>query len=170
MQPTKQPISLPAGVGGGTLDTYREITDEGEVASALEALLDCRAGALTTAGGGGLEESLQGVGCVPFATVVSRRRKYEGGGIAVDLDEVVEPAGMDYSIGEVEVMARGEEGVAEAQARIEKFMKDHGIKTQAESGKVALGKVLSIIHRSNPAHFDMLREALGHKHVKLTQV
>lgn len=97
------------------------------MAEALERLLGFLPGALTAGREAGLLERLMGVGCVPFCTIVSRRRKYAGGGISVDLDEVVEPEGMDYSIGEVEVMAEGEDEILRAQQRIEEFIRDNGI-------------------------------------------
>ena len=125
----KEPISVPGAGGNQGLDTYREVTDEAMVAISLENLLGLEPGSLPQGGGDGvLLNALESVGCISFCTIVSKRRKYASGGIAVDLDEVVEPEGMDYSIGEVEVMAAGEGGVADAQARINAFMDAHGIK------------------------------------------
>jgi len=108
---------------------------------------------------------LSSVGCIPFCHIVSQRRKYVDlqRGITVDLDKVVYPPQFSYCIGEVEVMAEDESRVAEAEEKINAFMRDMRINSE----KAALGKVIAFLLAERPDHFECLQKALGKKYPKL---
>ncbi|MFO0702766.1 MAG: CYTH domain-containing protein [Candidatus Andersenbacteria bacterium] len=118
------------------VDLYDELDDE----AAIREHLGLPKGAA-------LRDALTAAGYVPFATVVTTRRKFEKGGFHIDLDDV----DFGYRVGEVELMANDDTGAAAASKRVDDFCDLHGI----PRGYVR-GKVVEFMRRSRPELYQRL--------------
>lgn len=133
----KQPPEGGSRIGETAVQRYVEVSCDGEILSAL-GLLE----------GDDMAEVLRRAGIKPFAVIKSVRQKFKRKKFAIDIDETE----FGYSLAEVELMAKDEQGVEEAQKEIMAFLAECGI----GDVKRQLGKVAVYLRENSPEHFKKL--------------
>lgn len=93
-------------------------------------------------------EVLTDNGYLPFATIVTKRRKYQSGDFHIDLDEM----DFGYACADIEQVV-DEAQVETATAAIEAFAKQLGLQ------RTTAGKVIEYLKRHRPDHYRALKEA-----------
>ena len=125
-----------AHIGDRKTDRYRELETDAEITRELGFAIKTN-----------FTDALAEAKYKPFATITTTRETYEKGDFHLDFDE------MDFGFVtfEAELMVGGESEIADAERRILKFAKEHGI-----AGNEGHGKVIEYIARNRPAHYAAL--------------
>ncbi len=135
-------FELKIGLHGlkGTIDRYKEITDEGEILKklGLEKEKD-------------LAKALPKAKIFPYATFQTIRRKYQVEEFTIDLD-LAYFDDFIYRIAEIELMVNSESKVAQAEKSIETFITKLGI----DNRRPIKAKLIEYLSQKNPTHYQAL--------------
>lgn len=122
-----------------SLDQYEEIESEPEIRNILNLLKQKT-----------FSEDLKDKGYLPFATLVTTRKKYKNGEFILDFDVM----DFGYNLFEIELMVNNESEIEQATNKIINFAKQYGIKNARTRGKL-----IEYIKRKNPKQFQILIDA-----------
>jgi len=95
-----------------------------------------------------LEADLGKAGFMVQAKFTTTRRHYQYENFTIDLDIL----DFGYTIGEVELLIEDDDDVAAAEAKIEAFAKEYGLKGLPQSGS----KFAEYLRRKNKSYYDIL--------------
>ena len=117
-------------------DQYKELETDDEIARELGISMERP-----------FSEAIKEKDFTPFATITTKRERYQKGDFHLDFDE------MDFGFiaFEVELMVPKQEGISAAEKRILEFGKEHRLNPESA------GKVIEYLRRYRPEHFAFLQ-------------
>ncbi len=99
---------------------------------------------------GDMEKDLAEAGYLPALNFTSQRKSYKLEPFRIDLDIT----NFEYEIAEIEILVEDQEGRQAAEDKIREFAVSKGLEM-----KPIHGKVLELIHRNHPKHYQALKDA-----------
>jgi adenylate cyclase class IV len=125
------------------IDCYEEVSDPDQILQIL--------GIADT---GDFADSLEKASIVPFVSFVTHREKYRLPGFTIDIDSA-DFGDFSYQVAEVECLVEEEQEVAEAERRINQFLRQFPI----DLSKKPLAKISAFLQIKRPEHYKALQSA-----------